>query len=78
MPARREIVLVVDDEPRMTKFIRMNLELEGYQVVEAHDGLEPGLLREREAKVAYRPCQNDSDAYNSAFRCAASWRGTCA
>ena len=34
MPARRELVLVVDDEPRMTKFIRMNLELEGYQVVE--------------------------------------------
>jgi DNA-binding response OmpR family regulator len=40
MPARRELILVVDDEPRMTKFIRMNLELEGYQVIEAHDGLE--------------------------------------
>lgn len=34
------LVLVVDDEPRMTRFIRMNLELEGYHVVEAHDGLE--------------------------------------
>src|SRR3954467_10449084 len=33
-------VLVVDDEPRMIGFIRMNLELEGYQVVEAHNGLE--------------------------------------
>jgi two-component system KDP operon response regulator KdpE len=32
-------VLVVDDEPRMIGFIRMNLELEGFQVIEAHDGL---------------------------------------
>lgn len=36
--ARR--VLVVDDEPRMIGFIRMNLELEGHQVIEAHTGLE--------------------------------------
>lgn len=34
------LILVVDDEPRMTRFIRMNLELEGYHVIEAHDGLE--------------------------------------
>ncbi|MCK4315569.1 MAG: response regulator transcription factor, partial [Anaerolineae bacterium] len=40
MSAHRELVLVVDDEPRMTRFIRMNLELEGYRVIEAHDGLE--------------------------------------
>ena len=40
MSTRRELILVVDDEPRMTRFIRMNLELEGYQVIEAHDGLE--------------------------------------
>lgn len=33
-------VLVVDDEPRMIGFIRMNLELEGHQVIEAHDGLQ--------------------------------------
>jgi two-component system KDP operon response regulator KdpE len=33
-------ILVVDDEPRMINFIRMNLELEGHQVVEAHTGLE--------------------------------------
>ncbi|GAB4510669.1 MAG: response regulator transcription factor [Anaerolineae bacterium] len=33
-------ILVVDDEPRMIGFIRMNLELEGHQVVEAHSGLE--------------------------------------
>jgi DNA-binding response OmpR family regulator len=31
---------VVDDEPRMIGFIRMNLELEGYQVLEAHNGIE--------------------------------------
>jgi two-component system KDP operon response regulator KdpE len=36
----RELILVVDDEPRMTRFIRMNLELEGFRVLEAHDGLE--------------------------------------
>ena len=34
------IVLVVDDEPRMIRFIRMNLELEGYQVVEASNGIQ--------------------------------------
>ena len=40
MPADREQILVVDDEPRMTRFIRMNLELDGYRVIEAHDGLQ--------------------------------------
>jgi DNA-binding response OmpR family regulator len=40
MSERRKLVLVVDDEPRMTRFIRMNLELEDFQVVEAHNGLE--------------------------------------
>ncbi|NDJ62502.1 MAG: response regulator transcription factor [Chloroflexi bacterium] len=32
-------ILVVDDEPRMINFIRMNLELEGHQVIEADTGL---------------------------------------
>jgi two-component system KDP operon response regulator KdpE len=36
----KALVLVVDDEPRMIRFIRMNLELEGYRVIEAHNGLE--------------------------------------
>jgi two-component system KDP operon response regulator KdpE len=40
MTERHEVILVVDDEPRMTRFIRMNLELEGFHVVEARDGLE--------------------------------------
>ncbi|MFN2135189.1 MAG: response regulator transcription factor [Candidatus Promineifilaceae bacterium] len=35
-----EIILVVDDEARMRRFIRMNLELEGYQVVEAENGIQ--------------------------------------
>jgi DNA-binding response OmpR family regulator len=39
-PKERKRILVVDDESRMIGFIRMNLELEGYQVLEAHDGLE--------------------------------------
>jgi DNA-binding response OmpR family regulator len=35
-----KLILVVDDEPRMIGFIRMNLELEGHQVIEAHSGLD--------------------------------------
>jgi two-component system KDP operon response regulator KdpE len=38
-PAQARLILVVDDEPRMIRFIRMNLELEGYQVIEARNGL---------------------------------------
>ncbi|HDQ72724.1 MAG TPA: response regulator transcription factor [Chloroflexi bacterium] len=37
---RQKLILVVDDEPRMTRFIRMNLELEGFDVIEAHNGIE--------------------------------------
>jgi len=33
-------ILVVDDEPRMRRFMAMNLDLEGYQVIEASNGLE--------------------------------------
>ena len=40
LPRDAKRILVVDDEPRMIGFIRMNLELEGYQVLEAHTGLE--------------------------------------
>ncbi|MEN8098089.1 MAG: response regulator transcription factor [Chloroflexota bacterium] len=36
---KRAIILVVDDEPRMIRFIRMNLELEGHQVIDAPNGL---------------------------------------
>ncbi|HSM58752.1 MAG TPA: response regulator transcription factor [Candidatus Sulfomarinibacteraceae bacterium] len=37
---RSRLILVVDDEPRMIRFIRMNLELEGYQVIEAKNGIQ--------------------------------------
>jgi two-component system KDP operon response regulator KdpE len=35
----RKRILVVDDEARMRRFIRMNLDLEGYDVSEAENGL---------------------------------------
>jgi two-component system KDP operon response regulator KdpE len=35
-----KLILVVDDEPRMVRFVRMNLDLEGYQVTEAGSGME--------------------------------------
>ena len=35
-PARQ--ILVVDDDPRMVRFVKMNLDLEGYQTLEASDG----------------------------------------
>ena len=42
MPTDKERyrILVVDDEPRMINFIRMNLELESFRVVSAENGLE--------------------------------------
>ncbi len=36
-PSRRRI-LVVDDEPRMIRFIRLNLEHDGFEVIEASSG----------------------------------------
>src|SRR5437016_13278216 len=33
-------ILIVDDEPRIRDFVRMNLELEHYHVLEANNGLE--------------------------------------
>ena len=35
-----KLILVVDDEARMVRFVRMNLELEGYQVSDAGSGME--------------------------------------
>lgn len=37
---RSMTVLVVDDEPRLVDVVRMNLEVEGYRVVEAANGYE--------------------------------------
>lgn len=33
-------ILIVDDEPRIRDFVRMNLEMEHYRVIEASNGLE--------------------------------------
>ncbi len=33
-------ILIVDDEPRIRDFVRMNLELEHYRVIEANNGIE--------------------------------------
>lgn len=35
-----KLVLIVDDEARMRRFMLMNLELENYRVIEAENGLE--------------------------------------
>jgi len=41
MPAsEKKLILVVDDEPRMVRFVRMNLELDGYRVSAASGGME--------------------------------------
>ncbi len=34
------LVLVVDDEPRIIRFVSINLEMEGFRVIHASDGLE--------------------------------------
>jgi len=39
-PSSRRRVLVVDDEPRMTRFIRLNLEHDGFLVSEAANGTQ--------------------------------------
>ena len=41
MSARpKQTILVVDDEPRMVRFVKMNLDLEGYLTLEANDGFQ--------------------------------------
>lgn len=37
---KNRVILVVDDEERMARFIRLNLEHDGFRVVEVHRGLE--------------------------------------
>jgi len=44
----RKRILVVDDEPGVLEIVRTNLEWEGYQVLEAQDGLE-GLKAARQS-----------------------------
>lgn len=44
---RKPLILVVDDESRMRRFVRMNLEAEGFDVIEAEDA-ERALLKVRD------------------------------
>lgn len=45
---RNKKILVVDDEERMARFIRLNLEHDGFQVIEAIKGMQAvGLLRDK-------------------------------
>jgi two-component system KDP operon response regulator KdpE len=45
---RNKLILVVDDEERMSRFIRLNLEHDGFQVLEANRGMQAiNLIRER-------------------------------
>ncbi len=37
---KHRVILVVDDEERMARFIRLNLEHDGFQVVEAYRGMQ--------------------------------------
>lgn len=38
--APKTTILVVDDEPRMVRFVKMNLDLEGYITLEANNGIQ--------------------------------------
>lgn len=45
---RNKLILVVDDEERMSRFIRLNLEHDGFQVLEANRGMQAiNIIRER-------------------------------
>lgn len=45
---RNKKILVVDDEERMVRFIRLNLEHDGFQVIECFRGMQAvGLLRDK-------------------------------
>ena len=45
--SRKPLILVVDDESRMRRFVRMNLEAEGFEVIEAENA-ERALLKVRD------------------------------
>ena len=45
---RNKLILVVDEEERMSRFVRLNLEHDGFQVLEANRGMQAiNLIRER-------------------------------
>lgn len=39
-PFANRLILVVDDEPKMVKFIQTNLEMDGFRVISASNGIE--------------------------------------
>lgn len=46
--AKHPLVLIVDDEERIRRFVHINLEMEGFRVIEASNGLEAlDLVREK-------------------------------
>ncbi|HXX37401.1 MAG TPA: response regulator transcription factor [bacterium] len=47
MPPERTMVLVVDDDRKITSLVRMYLEREGFQVITAYDGIQALELFER-------------------------------
>ncbi len=45
---KNKLILVVDDEERMARFIRLNLEHDGFQVIEANRGMQAiQMIRDR-------------------------------
>lgn len=49
MPAKKTTILTADDDPQLLRLVTRNLELEGYDVVAAHDGQEALQLIEARA-----------------------------
>lgn len=39
-PTIHPLILIVDDEPRIIRFVRINLEMENFRVIEASNGLQ--------------------------------------
>jgi CheY-like chemotaxis protein len=70
MPGRGERVLLVDDEAAMRTVCRMNLELEGFDVLEAAEGAEALklALRERPDLVLLDVMMPSMDGFDVARR----------
>jgi DNA-binding response OmpR family regulator len=49
MPERRARILIVDDEADLLSVLRIGLEIEGFEIIDAGDG-EEGLRKAREQK----------------------------
>lgn len=75
-PAQVGRIVIVDDEPRLVRLVRANLEAEGYEVATAHDGSEAlDLLASAPADLVildvmlpsidgYELCQRINESYN--------------